>query len=254
MLLIDDCTRMTWVYFLRYKLDAITCFRKFKSMEELQIGFKVKCVRSDRGGEFTSSEFSKLCEEGGIQRQLTTVYTPQQNGVMERKNRTVVEMAKAMLHEKNMPYSLWAKVVHIAVYLLNRSPTKALENITPFEAYSGKKPGIGHLKVFGSLCYVHVPTETRQKLDAKSVKRVFVGYAVCEKGYRVFDPFTKKLILPRDVVFDESMTWYWKAQIEIPTAVTNTQDQSKTEIDSSLHEVTEVDNNCASPYSSSQAE
>ncbi|BBN68038.1 transposable element gene, partial [Prunus dulcis] len=212
MLLIDDCTRMTWVYFLRYKSDAITCFRKFKSMVELQSGFKVKCVRSDRGGEFTSSEFSKLCEEGGIQRQLTTAYTPQQNGVVERKNRTVVEMAKAMLHEKNMPYSLWAEAVHTAVYLLNRSPTKALENITSFEAYSGRKPGIGHLK-----------------------------------GYRVFDPFTKKLVLSRDVVFDESMTWNWKAQ-------TDTQDQSKTEIDFSLHEVTEVDNNCASPCSSPQAE
>ncbi|CAL2227229.1 unnamed protein product [Prunus armeniaca] len=223
-------------------------------MVELQSGFKVKCVRSDRGGEFTSSEFNKLCEECGIQRQLTTACTPQQNGVVERKNRTVVEMAKAMLHEKNMPYSLWAEAVHTAVYLLNRSPTKALENITPFEAYNGRKPGIGHLKVFGSLCYVHVPTETRQKLDAKSVKGVFVGYAICEKGYRVFDPFTKKLILSRDVVFDESMTWNWKAQIEIPTAVTNTQDQSKTEIDSSLHEVTEVDNNCASPCSYSQAE
>ncbi|CAL8134899.1 unnamed protein product [Prunus armeniaca] len=159
-------------------------------MVELQSGFKVKCVRSDRGGEFTSSEFSKLCEEGGIQRQLTTTYTPQQNGVVERKNRTVVEMTKAMLHEKNMPYSLWAKAVHTAVYL----------------------------------------------------------------GYMVFDPFTKKLILSRDVVFDESMTWNWKAQTEIPTAVTNTQDQSKTEIDSSLHEVTEVDNNCASPCSSSQVE
>ncbi|XP_034212968.1 uncharacterized protein LOC117625533 [Prunus dulcis] len=115
-------------------------------------------------------------------------------------------MAKAMLHEKNMPYSLWAEAVHTAVYLLNCSPTKALENITPFEAYSGRKP-----------------------------------------GYRVFDPFTKKLVLSRDVVFDESMTWNWKAH-------TDTQDQSKTEIDFSLHEVTEVDNNCASPCSSPQAQ
>ncbi|CAL8176899.1 unnamed protein product [Prunus armeniaca] len=116
---------------------------------------------------------------------------------------------------------------------------------------SGRKPGIGHLKVFGSLCYVHVPTETRHKLDAKSVKGVFVGYAVCAKGYRVFDTLTKKLLLSRDVVFDESMTWNWKAQTEISTAVTNT---SKTEIDSSLQEVTEIDNNCASPCSSFQAE
>ncbi|KAI5317658.1 hypothetical protein L3X38_037365 [Prunus dulcis] len=223
-------------------------------MVELQSGLNVKCVRSDRGGEFTSNEFNKLCEEGGNQRQLTTAYTPQQNGVLERKNRTVVEMAKAMLHEKNMPYFLWAKAVHTAVYLLNRSPTKALDNITPFEAYSGRKPGIGHLKVFGSLCFVYVPAETRQKLDAKSVKGVFVGYAICEKGYRVFDPFTKKLIFSRAVVFDESMAWNWKAQTEMPIAVTNIQDQSRTVIDPSLHEVIEVEDSYPSPCISSQIE
>ncbi|CAL9003955.1 unnamed protein product [Prunus brigantina] len=96
-------------------------------MVELQSGFKVKCVRSDKGGEFTSSEFDRLCEEAGIQRQFSMAYTPQQNGVVERKNRTVVEMAKAMLHGKELPYYLWAEAVHTAVYLLNRCPTKALE-------------------------------------------------------------------------------------------------------------------------------
>lgn len=100
MLLVDDCTRMMWVYFLRYKSDALNCFRKFKSMVELQSGFRVKCLRSDRRGEFTSCEFSKLCEDECIQRQLSMAYTSQQNGVVERKNINVVEMAKAMLHDK----------------------------------------------------------------------------------------------------------------------------------------------------------
>ena len=107
MLLVDDHTRMTWVYFLRHKHEALNCFRKFKSMTELQSGHKVKCVRSDRGGEFLSAEFTQFCEDHGIQRQLTMAYTPQQNGVVERKNRTVVEMAKSMLHEKGIPYFLW---------------------------------------------------------------------------------------------------------------------------------------------------
>ncbi|CAL8078779.1 unnamed protein product [Prunus armeniaca] len=203
MLLINDFTRMTWVYFLRYKSDALNCFRKFKSMVELQSSYKVKCVRSDRGGEFTSSEFNKPCEDGGIQRQLTMADTHQQNGVVERKNRTVVEMAKAMLHEKGLPYYLWAEAVHTAVYILNRCPTKALRDKTPFEAYSTRKLGVAHLKVFGSVCFVHKPEESRQKLDAKSTRGVFVGYATCEKGYRVFDPATRKLILSRDIVFYE---------------------------------------------------
>ncbi|KAI5351333.1 hypothetical protein L3X38_004224 [Prunus dulcis] len=146
-----------------------------------QSGYKVKCVRSDRGGEFTSSEFNKLCEDAGIQRQFSMAYTPQQNGVVERKNRTVVEMAKAMLHEKELPYYLWAEAVHTAVYILNRCPTKALRNKTPFEAYSTRKPGVAHLKVFGSVCFVHKPEESRHwmpraqgecLLDMQHVRRV----------------------------------------------------------------------------------
>ncbi|KAI5318138.1 hypothetical protein L3X38_037846 [Prunus dulcis] len=209
MLIIDDFTIMIWVYFLRNKSEAFYCFKKFKSMTELQTGHKVQCIRSDRGGEFLSTDFLEFCEANGIQRQLTMAYTPQQNGVVERKNRTVIEMAKSMLHEKGMPYFLWTEAVHTTVYLLNRCPTKALNNITPFEAYSGRKPGIAHLKVFGSLCYVHVPTELRHKLEPKSTKGVFVGYATCEKGYRVFDPVSNKLLLSRDVTFDEENAWHW---------------------------------------------
>ncbi|KAM2377527.1 hypothetical protein ACFX1X_044117 [Malus domestica] len=100
-----------------------------------------------------------------------------------------------MLHDKGLPYYLWAEVVHTTVYILNRCPTKALRNVTPFEAYSGRKPEVAHLKVFGSLCYVHIPSELRQKLDVKSTKGIFVGYATCEKGYKVYDPITKRLLL-----------------------------------------------------------
>ncbi|CAL2255248.1 unnamed protein product [Prunus armeniaca] len=157
MLIIDDFTRMIWLYFLRNKYEAFNCFKKFKSMTELQSRHKVKCLRSDRGGEFLSSEFVQFCEDHDIQ----------------------------------------------------RCPNKALNNVTPFEAYSGRKPGITHLKVFDSLCYVHVPNELRHNLELKSVKGVFVGYATCEKGYRIFDPISKKLTLSRDVAFDEEGSWNW---------------------------------------------
>ncbi|KAI5330266.1 hypothetical protein L3X38_029664 [Prunus dulcis] len=104
LLFIDDYTRMVWVYFLRNKSNAFECFKKFKAMTELQSGHKVKSLRSDRGGEFMSNEFLTYCSEAGTQRQLTVAYSPQQNGVAERKNRTVIEMAKSMLHEKSLPY------------------------------------------------------------------------------------------------------------------------------------------------------
>ncbi|KAI5329221.1 hypothetical protein L3X38_028618 [Prunus dulcis] len=186
LLFTDDCTRMSWMYFIRNKSSALECFRKFKAMTELQSGYKIKGLRSDRGGEFLSSEFNSFCAEVGIQRQLTVAYSPQQNGVAERKNRTVVEMAKSMLHEKSIPYEFWAEAVNTAVYLLNRCPTKALNKVTPFEAYTGRKPGIAHLKIFGSPCHVLIPSALRHKLEENSHKCILVGYGLCEKGYRIF--------------------------------------------------------------------
>ncbi|KAM2091058.1 hypothetical protein ACFX1T_029593 [Malus domestica] len=214
LLFTDDCTRMSWVYFLRNKSEAFESFKKFKAMTELQCGYKVKCLRSDRGGEFLSAEFDKYCNGQGIQRQLTMAYTPQQNGVSERKNRTVVEMAKSMLHEKNLPYAFWAEAVNTAVYLINRCPTKALKKSIPFEAYSGRKPGIAHLKIFGSLCYVHIPSNLRHKLEQNSHKCIFVGYGSSEKGYRLFDPISRKIVLSRDVTFDEDSFWDWNCNID----------------------------------------
>ncbi|KAI5355034.1 hypothetical protein L3X38_007929 [Prunus dulcis] len=210
LLFTDDCTRMSWVYFIRNKSSALEYFKKFKAMTELQSGYKIKGLRSDRGGEFLSNDFNKFCDEFGIQRQLTIAYSPQQNGVVERKNRTVVEMAKSILHEKGMTYDFWAEAVNTAVYLLNRCPTKSLKKVTPFEGYTGRKPGIAHLKIFGSPCHVLIPSALRHKLEENSHKCIFVGYGLCEKGYRLFDPSPRKVILSKDVQFDENGSWKWE--------------------------------------------
>ena len=95
--------------------------------------FKIKTLRGDHGGEYNSKEFESYCEEAGIQRHLTVAYSPHQNGIAERKNRTIVEMARSLLKEKDMPNSFWAEAVSTAVYLLNRYPTEAIENKTPIE-------------------------------------------------------------------------------------------------------------------------
>ncbi|BBH09287.1 transposable element gene [Prunus dulcis] len=119
-------------------------------------------------------------------------------------------MAKSMLHEKGMTYDFWAEAVNTAVYLLNRCPTKSLKKVTPFEAYTGRKLGIAHLKIFGSPCHVLIPSALRHKLEENSHKCIFVGYGLCEKGYRLFDPSTRKVILSRDVQFDENGSWKWE--------------------------------------------
>jgi hypothetical protein len=146
---------------------------------------------------------------------LTVSYTPQQNGVSERKNQTVMEMAKSMLHEKGLPKAFWAEAVYTVVYLMNRCPTKAVWDKTPFEAWSGRKPSIKHLKVFGCICYVQIPKEKRYKLDETSEKCIFVGYSSMSKGYRLYNLKTNKVIISRDVLFDEKAKWNWEqGQVE----------------------------------------
>ena len=177
ILFIDDCTRMTWVYFLHDRSEVFKIFQKFKNYVEKQSGHYIKVLRSDRGKEYTSNKFNKFCEDEGVERQLTVGYAPEQNGVSERKNRTVMEMARSMLFEKRLPKTFWAEAVYTAVYLLNRCPTKALQDKTPIEAWSNRKPSAKHLKVFGCICYVHLPAAKRHKLEEKSEVGIFVGYS-----------------------------------------------------------------------------
>ncbi|GJR16600.1 retrovirus-related pol polyprotein from transposon TNT 1-94 [Tanacetum coccineum] len=137
---ITDCSRMCWFYFLTYKSEAFGFFKKFKALAENQSNRKLKVLRTDRGGEFLSKEFSGFCNEDGIKSELTAPYTPEQNGIVERKNRTIVEMARCMLKAKNLEDAFWAETVATAVYLTSISPTKAVWNITSLEAWQESKP------------------------------------------------------------------------------------------------------------------
>ncbi|KAB2626152.1 hypothetical protein D8674_017812 [Pyrus ussuriensis x Pyrus communis] len=167
-----------------------------------------------RGGEFTSTGLVDFCKENGIKRQLTTTYTPQQNGVAERKNQTVMNMVRSMLSEKKLPKTLWPEAVNWAIYVLNRCPTLAVKDITPQEAWSGIKPTVEHLRVFGSLAHVHVPDVKRGKLDDKSFTCILLGVSEESKGYRLFDPIAKKIIVSRDVIFEEEKQWDWDVSYE----------------------------------------
>ena len=125
------------MFSLKEKSKAFKRFKEFKVVAEDQAGVKLKVLRINRGGEYESKEFRKFCTDHGIQRQLTTSYTPKQNGVAERKNQTIVEMARSMLKARSLEDAFWAEAVHTDVYLLNRCPTKAVEGKTPREAWTG---------------------------------------------------------------------------------------------------------------------
>ncbi len=208
MSFIDDHTRKVWVYFMKHKCEVFQHFLNFKTMVEKEKGVSIKCLRSNRRGEYFSNEFNEYLKEHGIQRKYSCSYSPQQNGVVERKNKHIVEIARAMLNEKNLPNYFWAEVVTIIVYIMNRTPTMVVHGMTPEEKFTGKKPDVSHLRVFGCITYVHVPDEKRSKLDRKAKKCIFIGYSSKQKGCGCFNPSTRKLQMSKNVVFDEMVNWY----------------------------------------------
>ena len=150
-------------------------FRTFKALVENQIGKKIKILRTDNGTEYETNEFNNFCREAGIKRETTTVYTPKQNGVAERKNRTIVEAPRAMLCDQGLLKFLWVEAANTTVYIQNRCPHSALDPKTPEEVFSGKKPDVSHFRVFGCIVYFHVPKEKRSKLDASREERNVCG-------------------------------------------------------------------------------
>jgi len=161
----DDKTRMTFGYFMRTKNEALEKFKIFKNLvENQQSGKRIKRLRSDNGGEYMSKSFRQLLNDHGIIHETTAPYHPEQNGVSERANRTIVERAKSMLHASKLGLEFWAEATATTIYLKNRSPTKAVEGMTPYEAWFGKKPILGHLKIFGCIAYAHIPKQKRKKL------------------------------------------------------------------------------------------
>ena len=134
---------------------------------------------------------------------MTTPYIPHQNGVAERNNRSIVEAAKAMIHDQSLPLHLWAEAYKTVVYVQNISPHKILGNMTPKEAFTGKKPDLSNLRIFGCPVYIHVPNDKRTKWEPSGKNDTFVGYSETSKGYRIYISGQRKIEVSRDVTFDE---------------------------------------------------
>jgi hypothetical protein len=173
---------------------------------EKYTGFDIKSLRTDGGGEYVNDQFSTFLRTMGIERQVTVARTPQQNGVAERMNRTILEAARQCCTRPTYHW-FWTYAVQAAVYLRNRSPTTALDNMTPYEAWRGEKPNLSHLRVFGCRAHMHLDKTKRSKLDARSIPVIFVGYSNEAKAWLVWDPAAKnrKAQVSRDVTFEESV-------------------------------------------------
>lgn len=201
---IDDYTKKVFVYFLKAKSEVLDTFKRFRAFVENQMEAKIKILRTDNGGEYYPNEFIKYCQVNGIKHESSNAHTPQQNGVAERMNRTIVEKGRCLLFDADLPKSFWAEAVNMAVYLINRSIC-ASHGKTPDEMYFNKKVNISDLKLFGCPVMVHINKQNRKKWDSKSVKLIFVGYDSETKGYRCIDRNTRKLTISRDVIFHESI-------------------------------------------------
>ena len=181
---IDDFSKYTQIYFIKQKSDVLEKFEEFVTQTANITGNSVKILRTDNGREYTSQLFDTYLAERGIIQHTTVPNNPAQNGTAaERMDRTIMETARTMMFHANIPQKFWAEAVNTAVYLRNRSPNVSLKQVTPYErCWIGEKPDLSNLKVFGCVAYVHVAKEKRNKLDAKSRKAIFVGYADGTKG------------------------------------------------------------------------
>lgn len=211
----DDFSRASTVYCIERKSEVFEKFKEYVAMAESQHCTKVKKVdctkiaklRADNGGEYISNEMKLYCKEKGIQLMLTVAYNPEMNGIAERLNRTLVEKARTMLLESKLSKRFWNEAISTANYIKNRSPTSAhgnqFRNKTPAEIWFKSKPDISHLRVFGSICYNHIPKDKRSKLEPKASKCIMLGYGLTPSTYRLWDIENDKLVIGRNVTFNE---------------------------------------------------
>nr|KAJ0194254.1 hypothetical protein LSAT_V11C800406360 [Lactuca sativa] len=198
----DDFSRYLHVYLLRSKDEAFDAFKRYKAEVENQLERHIKILRSDRGGEYFNQEFDTFCEENGIKHERTSPYTPQQNGLAERKNQTLCEMVNCMLNQSGQPNNLWGEALLTACYVHNRITSRVIPT-SPYELWKGKKPNLDYLKVWGCVAYYRTPDPKRTQLGARANKSIFIGYAQNSKAYRLLDIESGVVVESRDVEFFE---------------------------------------------------
>jgi hypothetical protein len=205
VLFTDDFSGYRTIYFLKQKSEVADSFEDYVNILRTETRQPVHTLRADNVGEFTGHQFKEWLSTNGIRLETSAPHTPEQNGVLERANRTFMEGARCLIHAKNIPLELLGQTIACAVYTLNRVSTKTAPN-TPYQNWFGSKPDVSNLRIFGSTAYIHVPKAERRKLDSKSITCFFVGYCTTKKAYRFWDPsLTRKIKISRDVVFNEQI-------------------------------------------------
>lgn len=202
VLFIDDYSHFVVIYFLKNKNEVFSAFKEYEAMATAHFGQNISKFRIDNGTEYLSEAQKNYYRNRGIQIETSIPHSPQQNGVSERFNRTLLDKARTMISDSKLPKYMWSEALRVAAFVTNRSPTTAIpDGKTPFELWNGYKPDVSRLRIFGSRCYVWIPSEKRGKMDPKSKQVIMVGYS--PSGYRLWDASKRKVIEGRDVKFLE---------------------------------------------------
>ena len=267
---IDDFSRWTTMYTMKAKSETFKCFRTYHAHAEKHTGSKIKtlnvvqssckpaeqikAIRTDNGGEYISNEFKSYLLEHGIQHQLTVAYTPQQNGVAERMNRTLMDCVRSLLHTAKLDKKFWAEALSTAVYIRNRVISRSLPiNTTPHQLWIGTPPDLSHLRVFGCKCWYVTPKTKVRKLDPRSKEGLMMGYSTQNKGYKVWDTNSSTLVVSRDVTFDESSIKTTVVQLptteDDPSNVVVPGGECKTDVDNNIDLTTDMHGGTASANS-----
>ena len=201
---IDDYTRKVRIYFLKTKDEAFDKFVEWANLVENQTDKRIKTLRTDNGLEFCNRSFDEFCSQKGILWHRTCAYTPQQNGVAERMNRTLMEKVRSMLSDSGLPKKFWAEATHTTAILINKTPSSALNYEVPDKRWSGKSPIYSYLRRFGCIAFVHTDDG---KLNPRAKKGILVGYPIGVKGYKIWLLEEKKCVVSRNVIFQENASY-----------------------------------------------
>ncbi|GJY32191.1 retrovirus-related pol polyprotein from transposon TNT 1-94 [Tanacetum coccineum] len=205
LVIVDDYSRYTWTRFLKDKTKAFDQFKIFSKKIQNQLGCTIVSIRTDHGREFDNEvQFGEFCNANGITHNFSAPRTPQSNGVVERKNRTLQEMSRTMLNEQSLPQKFWCNAVDTSTYILNRILIRAILGKTPYELLRGRKPTLDYFRVFGSKCFILNTKDYLTKFDPKSYEGVFLGYSQNSKAYIILNKHTRKIEESLNVTFDET--------------------------------------------------
>nr|KAJ0209246.1 hypothetical protein LSAT_V11C400222660 [Lactuca sativa] len=204
LVIIDEFLRFTWVFFLKQKSDATPKRKAFIKQIEVQLKKTVRNIRSDNGLEFKNKDFEDVLADKGITHNFLAPYTPQQNGIVERRNRSLCEAARTMLSFASLPLYFWADANAAACHTQNRSLLNKRFSINPYEIINNRKPNVKFFHIFGSRCFIFNSKENRNKFDVKADEGIFLGYSLSSKAYRVLNKRSKTIEETYYVTFDEN--------------------------------------------------